>query len=157
MYLNKVILFGNLTQDPELKSLPNGNSVVNFGLATNRTWKDQQGQKQESVEYHSLVGYGKPAEIIYQYMKKGSSIMTEGRLQTRSWESQDGKKNYKTEVIIENFQLGPKSTSGNIGNNNYAQKKSSSTSQNNNESIPSEELPTVNIDDDEINLEEIPF
>lgn len=155
MYLNKVLLFGNLTQDPELKSLPNGNSVVNFGIATNRSWKDQQGQKQESVEYHSLVGYGKPAEIIYQYMKKGSSIMIEGRLQTRSWESQDGKKNYKTEVIIENFQLGPKSTTG-TSTNNYSQNKPSSRPQNN-QNVPSEELPTVNIDEDEINLEEIPF
>lgn len=156
MYLNKVILFGNLTQDPELKSLPNGNSVVNFGIATNRSWKDQQGQKQESVEYHSIVGYGKPAEIIYQYMKKGSSIMIEGRLQTRSWESQDGKKNYKTEIIIETFQLGPKTTSGS-NSNNYSQAKPSSRPQQITQNIPSEELPTVNIDEDEINLEEIPF
>lgn len=155
MYLNKVILFGNLTQDPELKSLPNGNSVINFGIATNRSWKDQQGQKQESVEYHSIVGYGKPAEIIYQYMKKGSSIMIEGRLQTRSWESQDGKKNYKTEIIIETFQLGPKTTS--VSGNNYSQTKPVSPPQESSQNIPSEELPTVNIDEDEINLEEIPF
>lgn len=108
MYLNKAIIIGNITKDPELKALPSGQSVVNFSIATNRTWKDAQGQKQEDVEYHNIVVFGKQADTIKQYCNKGDSLLVEGRIQTRSWEV-EGKKNYRTEIICENFQFGQKS------------------------------------------------
>src|SRR3989344_3350669 len=108
MYINKAIIYGNLTRDPELKSLPSGTVVVNFSVATNRTWKDKNGQKQEDVEYHNVVAFGRTAETINQYMKKGSGIYVEGRIQTRNWEGADGKKNYRTEIIADRVQFGPK-------------------------------------------------
>lgn len=111
MFINKVFLFGNLTRDPELKTLPSGNNVVNFSLATNRTWKDASGNKQEAAEYHNVTFYGKTADIIAQYMVKGSSLFVEGRLTTRSWDHTDGTKRYKTEIVGEQFQFGPKSQS----------------------------------------------
>lgn len=112
MYINRATILGNLTRDPELKSLPNGTKVVSLALATNRSWKDANGQKQEAVDYHNVAAFGKPAELIAQYCKKGNSLYVEGRLTTRSWDDQaTGKKAYRTEVILENFQFGPKGTS----------------------------------------------
>lgn len=112
MYLNKVFIIGNLTRDPEIKSLPAGTRVATFSLATNRTWKDAQGAKKESVEYHNIVAFARAADLIGQYCKKGSSLYIEGRLQTRSWDAPDGSKKYRTEIILENFQFGPKGTVG---------------------------------------------
>lgn len=106
MYINAVQLYGNLTRDPEIKALPSGQQVANFSVATNRTWKDKDGKKQEQVEYHNCVAFGRTAEVIGQYMKKGKPILIDGRLQTRTWES-EGKKNYRTEIIVETFQFGP--------------------------------------------------
>ena len=157
MYLNKVILIGNLTQDPELKSLPSGSSVTSFGLATNRTWTDQNGQKQESVEYHNVVAYGKPADIISQYLQKGSLMSVEGRLQTRSWEGQDGQKRYKTEIVIENFQMGPRGAGSSGGSSRPAPQRSGQAPQQKSAPKQLEEIPTVSLDEEEINLEEIPF
>jgi single-strand DNA-binding protein len=108
MYLNKAIVCGFITRDPELKSLPSGMKVVSFGIATNRTWKDQSGNKQEATEFHNIVAFGKTAEIVGQYLFKGSLVIVEGRIQTRTWEK-DGIKHYRTEIITENIQLGPKS------------------------------------------------
>ena len=108
MYINKAIIYGNLTRDPELKSLPSGSTVVNFSVATNHTWKDKNGQRQDSVEYHNVVAFGRTAETVNQYMKKGSGIYVEGRIQTRTWDGTDGKKNYKTEIIADRVQFGPK-------------------------------------------------
>src|SRR3954463_10407036 len=105
MYLNKVFLYGNLTRDPELKALPSGGQVVNFGMATNRTYKDKSGAKQETTEFHNVVAFGGTAEVIAQYCKKGRPLVIEGRLQTRSWDDKEsGKKNYRTEIIAETFQ-----------------------------------------------------
>jgi single-strand DNA-binding protein len=109
MNLNQATLIGRLTRDPELKSLPNGTSVVNFGLATSRVWKDKDSQKQEEVEFHNCVAFGKTADIIAQYLKKGQLMNVVGRIQTRSWEDKDsGKKLYKTEIVVEQMQMGPK-------------------------------------------------
>ena len=105
MYINKVTLYGNLTRDPESRALPSGQQVVSFGMATNRTYKDKEGQKQEQTEFHNVVAFGRLAEVMGQYLKKGRPVYVEGRLQTRSWEA-DGKKNYKTEVVADNFQFG---------------------------------------------------
>ena len=92
MYLNKVFLYGNLTRDPELKALPSGSQVANFGLATNRTYKDKSGAKQEATEFHNIVAFGRTAEVIAQYCKKGRPIFVEGRIQTRSWDDKEGGK-----------------------------------------------------------------
>lgn len=105
MYLNKVLIYGNLTRDPELKSLPSGAPVCSFSIATNRVYKDKDGQKQETTEFHNIVAFGRPAELIAQYMKKGRSLFIDGRLQTRSWDK-DGQKQYRTEIVVENFQFG---------------------------------------------------
>ena len=108
MYLNKAFLYGNLTRDPELRALPSGAQVASFALATNRTYKDKDGAKKESVEFHNIVAFGRQAELIGQYMKKGRPIFVEGRIQTRSWDDKtSGEKKYRTEVVVENFQFGP--------------------------------------------------
>ena len=92
MYLNKAFIIGNLTRDPELKSLPSGIQVASFSVATNRVWKDKNGTKQESVDFHNIVVFGRQAETTSQYLKKGSSVLVEGRIQTRSWDAADGQK-----------------------------------------------------------------
>lgn len=107
MYLNKAIVFGNLTRDPELKALPSGQQVATMSIATNRTYKDRDGKQQESVDYHNVVVYGKTAENCAKYLTKGSSAYVEGRLTTRSWEK-DGVKQYRTEIVAETVQFGPK-------------------------------------------------
>ncbi|MDI9325307.1 MAG: single-stranded DNA-binding protein [Alphaproteobacteria bacterium] len=107
MYINKVQVLGNLTRDPELKQLPSGIQVCNMAVATNRVYKDKNGQKQEEVEYHNVVLFGRTAEVAGQYLKKGSSVYVEGRLRTNSWET-DGIKKYKTEIVGEQMQLGPR-------------------------------------------------
>ena len=99
--VNKVILIGNLTRDPELKYTPQGTAVCTFGLATNREWTDSSGQKQEGAEFHRIVAWGKLAEICSQLLQKGRKIFVEGRLQTRSWKSADGQDRQMTEVVIE--------------------------------------------------------
>lgn len=165
MYLNKVFLIGNLTRDPELKALPNGTKVVSISLATNRTWKDQQGARQESTEYHNIVAFARTAETIAQYCKKGSSIYVEGRMQTRSWDGQDGKKNYRTEVVLESFQFGPKTGNGtasvsgqsgiSAGANGVAKSGYSDAEAPQRDARP--DLDTIEYPEEEINLEDIPF
>ena len=98
--VNKVILIGNITRDPELKKTTNGQSIVTFGLATNREWVTTKEEKHSLAEYHNLVAWGKLAEICHQYLKKGKFIYVEGYLKTRSWDSPEGVKIFKTEVVI---------------------------------------------------------
>ena len=99
MYLNKAMVFGNLTRDPEVRALPNGGNVCSFGLATNRVYKKADGSKAEETEFHNIVTFGRLADTCAQYLKKGSSAYVEGRLKTRSWESPERGKQYKTEII----------------------------------------------------------
>jgi single-strand DNA-binding protein len=107
MYLNKATIIGNLTRDPELKTLPSGMKVTSFSIATNRVWKDAAGQKKEAADYHNIVVFGRQAETSAQYLKKGSQAMIEGRLQTQSWDdATSGKKMYRTEIVAENVQFG---------------------------------------------------
>ncbi len=108
MYLNKAFIIGNLTRDPELKALPSGSKVCNIGIASNRFYKDKDGNKQEVTEYHSIVAFSKLGELAGQYLKKGQTILVEGRIQNRSWDGADGQKRYKTEIIAENIQFGAK-------------------------------------------------
>jgi len=98
--VNKVILIGNITRDPELKKTNTGQSIITFGLATNRDWVTTKGEKQSLAEYHNIVAWGKLAEICHQYLKKGKLIYTEGYLKTRSWDSPEGVKIFKTEIVI---------------------------------------------------------
>lgn len=154
MYINKVILFGNLTRDPELKALPSGNKVVNFSIATNRTWKDASGKKQEAAEYHNVVFYGKSAEVIAQYMRKGSTLMVEGRLTTRSWDGQDGQKRYRTEIVGETFQFGPRPANSVPGGVYRAPESSGSAAPASND-VP--DVDMIEYPSDDINPEDIPF
>lgn len=108
MYMNKALLIGNLTRDPEVKALPSGIKVASFSVATNRVYKDAQGQRKESTDYHNVVVFGRQAETAGQYLKKGQSVLVEGRMQTRSWDGPDGQKKYRTEIVADRVQFGPK-------------------------------------------------
>lgn len=154
MYINKAILYGNLTKDPEIKALPSGIKVASFGLATNRTYKDKNGVKQEKVDFHNIVVFGKQAELMQQYMKKGSPIYLEGRIENRSWDAPDGQKKYRTEIILESFQFGPKPMGGGSSSESYASKSDSAPKQ----ASPSEDVGgEIQYPEEEINIEDIPF
>ena len=103
--VNKVILVGNLGQDPEIRYMQNGKAVANLSMATSETWKDQQGQQQEKTEWHRVIAFDKLAEIIGEYVKKGSKIYCEGKLQTRKWTDQQGVERYSTEIVINEMQM----------------------------------------------------
>lgn len=103
MNLNKAMIIGNLTRDPEIKVTPQGQNVANFAVATNLRWNDASGQRQEKVEYHNIVVWRKLAETCAQYLRKGSKVYIEGRLQTRDWEGQDGVKRYRTEIVADSM------------------------------------------------------
>lgn len=145
MNLNKVFIVGNLTRDPELRSLPSGIPVVSFGVATNRVWKDKSGQKKEDVQFHNIVAFGKQAEIVKQYLSKGSSVLIEGRIQNRTWDAQDGTKKYRTEIIAERLQLGPRR------GESQGQKPSPKNG------AKAEPLETIEYPEEETNPEDIPF
>lgn len=153
MYLNKVFLIGNLTRDPELKALPSGTKVATFGLATNRVYKDKNGNRQESAEFHNIVVFARMAETVSQYMKKGSQVYVEGRIQTRSWDSKEGEKKYRTEIVAENIQFGNRpagaSASSGSGSATKPAEKDETTA-----GAPSE---TIDYPSEEINPEDIPF
>jgi single-strand DNA-binding protein len=146
MNLNKAMLIGNLTRDPETKTTPSGQMVTSFSVATNFSWVDQSGKKQTKAEFHNIVAWRKLAEICTQYLKKGSKIYVEGRLQTNEWTGQDGNKRYKTEIILENMiMLDSK------GNSSFGTTPSSAKPN---------EVPVIQqekIDDEEIKVENIPF
>lgn len=108
MNFNKAIIAGNLTRDPEVRNLPSGQSVASFGVASNRRYTDREGNRQEKTEFHNIVSFGKWADICSRYLKKGMPILVEGRLQTNSWQGQDGVKRYRTEIIMEFMQMGPR-------------------------------------------------
>lgn len=113
MNLNKAILIGRLTRDPEIRVMPSGQQVANFGLATDSFYTDKtSGQRQQKTEFHNIVLFGRLAEIAGQYLKKGSLAMFEGRIQTRDWTDQAGNKRYRTEIVADNMQLGPRPGDG---------------------------------------------
>ena len=157
MYLNKVILLGNLTRDPELKAIPSGMKVASFSMATNRSWKDQSGARKEAVEYHNVVAFGKQAETITQWLKKGSSIYVEGRLQTRSWDAADGQKKYRTEIIIDSFQFGPKAGGAAPTGMGASPSRAGVSDAEAPQKDAGPDLDTIEYPDEEINLEDIPF
>lgn len=142
---NKVILMGNLTRDPETRTTPNGQSVTNFSLAVNRTWKGADGTSQESVSYIDCVAWGKPGEIIAQYLGKGRAVLVSGRLDQRSWEDKEsGAKRSKVEVVVEDF--------------NFVDSQGGSSSGGDSKPAAKSAEPAVeDIDDKPIDLSEIPF
>ena len=145
MYLNKAIIVGNLTRDPELTAIPSGQKVCKFGVATNRVWKDKSGTRQESTTYHNIVVWGRQAETSAQYLKKGQQVMIEGRIDTRSWDDKtSGEKKYRTEIIADRVQFGAKSGGG-VG----APKVSASSD--------SENIDSIEYPEEDINPEDIPF
>lgn len=160
MYINKAIVYGNLTRDPELKALPSGIKVTSFSLATNRVWKDNTGTRQESADYHNIVLFGKLAELASQYLRKGSGVYIEGRMQTRSWDDPSGGgKKYRTEIIADSMQFGPKGT-GTSGGGDYtpsqrpaAGNKAPAKAQ----MSPQEQLETIEYPEEDINPDDIPF
>lgn len=155
MYINKAIIVGNIVRDPELKSLPSGQKVCSFSVATNRTWKDANGAKQEAVDYHNIACFGKQAEIVATWMKKGSQIYVEGRMTTRSWDDKDtGKKMYRTEVVAENVQFGPKKDGG--GASSYGAAPAQPKEEANEKVQLDDNLGVIDYGDS-INPEDIPF
>lgn len=145
MYLNKAMIYGNLTRDPEMKALPSGMQVCSMSLATNRVYTDRDGKKQENTDYHNVVVFGKQAETSAKWLTKGSGVYVEGRLQTRSWDK-DGQKQYRTEIVADRVQFGPKSSGGSapapVGTNPQDDNKAPA-------------LPDY--PEEEINPEDIPF
>ena len=149
MYLNKAIIVGNLTRDPELATIPSGQKVCKFGVATNRVWKDKSGAKQESVTFHNVVVWGRQAETSAQYLKKGQQVMIEGRIETRSWDDKTtGEKKYRTEIIAYRVQFGQKSGgAGSPASNTPSAKVASNTG----------EVDSIEYPEEDINPEDIPF
>ena len=154
MNFNKAFVLGNVTRDPELRTTPSGQSVCSFGVATNRVWKNPSGQRERAAEFHNVVAWGRLAEIANQYLKKGSLVFIEGRIQTRSWQDKNsGEKRYRTEIVTETMQLGPRSSGG-------EQAPPAGPASGETVSQPAEEpVATVQYpgEEDEIKPEEIPF
>ncbi len=148
MDLNRVMILGRLTRDPEVRSTPSGQSVANVGVATSRVWKDTSGTRQERPEYHNVVLWGKLADIAGQYLGKGRRVYIEGRLETRDWTGQDGVKRYRTEIIAENLIMLDAPRSG------QSQGESTSGMRSDEDRAPA---PPTSIPDDEIKVEDIPF
>ena len=152
MYLNKALVIGNLTRDPEVRAMPTGNKVCSFSVATNRVWKDKDGAKQESSDFHNIVVFGRQAETCGQYLKKGQNVMVEGRMQTRSWDDKtSGEKKYRTEIVADRVQFGPKSMGGGMGAPAQA-----GGAQSAGQPAPVE-IDTIEYPSEESNPEDIPF
>ena len=153
MDINKAVIIGNLTRDPELRSLPSGTKVCSFALATNRVWKDKNGARQEDAQYHNIVVFGLQAELVNQYLRKGNTALVEGRMQTRSWDGPDGKKNYRTEVVADRVQFGPKNAGGGFSGAPVP----AATPPAGGSPAPKDNPPTIQYPDEEINPDDIPF
>jgi len=153
MNLNKAIIVGRLTADPEMRTTPSGAHVVSFSIATNRNWTDKEGQKKEETEFHNIVAWGRQADIVSQFLTKGSIILIEGRLQTRSWEGKDGGQRRTTEIIAERVQLGPRQSGSTAEKRNTAPQAESKD----NPPAGGEDMPVIDIDSDDIKPEDLPF
>lgn len=156
MDLNKVMILGRVTADPQLRTTPGGQSVVTIGVATNRTWTDKAGAKQEEAEFHSVVIWGRQAEVASQYLTKGAMVLIEGRLRTRSWTDKQGAQRKTTEIMSERMQLGPRAAGGGGGSGGGSFKGGKGGGDKEVVTTP-EEIPTINLEDEEIKAEDIPF
>ena len=146
MNLNKVYIVGNAVDAPEIRTTQSGQQVASLRVATNRIWKDAKGQRQKASEFHSVVLWGRLAEIASQYRQKGSLVLIEGRLQTRSWEDSSGQKKYRTEIVAESMQLGPRPGGGQVAQESSSVKDSEGK----------EEIPIIEENED-IDVKDIPF
>lgn len=156
MYLNKALIVGNLTRDPELKALPSGMQVASLSVATNRTWKDKDGSKQEATDFHNVVVFGRQAETSAQYLKKGQQVMVEGRIQTRSWDDKSsGEKKYRTEIVAERVQFGAKA--GGFGGASASADTGAGASAKGSKSTNAAAVDTIEYPSEDINPEDIPF
>lgn len=161
MDLNKVMIIGRLTRDPEARTTPQGTAITSFSVATGRVWKDQSGVQQEKTEFHNVIAWRRLAEITAQYLKKGRQVYIEGYLQTQSWDDKtSGQKRYRTEIVAENMIM-----LGNKGDNATNMSTGTATSFTPKESVPREQVPMkdqeiaapANVSDEEIRIEDIPF
>ncbi len=168
MNLNKAIIAGRLTADPQLRTIPSGQAVATFSLATNRVWTDKAGQKQEAAEFHNIVVWGRQAEVSAKFLTKGAIALVEGRLQTRSWDDQQGMKHWKTEIVADRVQFGPRpmnaSAPSQFGQSvpyaapQFAAQATNAAPVSQPSSSPSfsPELPVIEVEDD-IKAEDLPF
>ena len=170
MNLNRAIIIGRVTQDPQLRTTPSGQQVCSFSVATNRIWNDNDTrERQEKTEFHNVVAWRRLAEIANQYLKRGSLVMIEGRIETRSWNDQSGNRRYRTEIVTENMQLGPR-PAGTQTDGGF-QRPSQNSSEKSASPSQQEDIPTIESDDylpssgknqtkedeGEINVKDIPF
>lgn len=166
MSLNRAQLIGNLTRDPEVRQLPGGSTVTTFSIATNFSWTDQSGQKQDKVEFHNVVAWRKLAEICGQYLKKGGKVFIEGRIQTRDWEAEDGTKRYRTEIVADNMIMLDRK--GEVsGSSNNMQANHGGMNQNNTTSAAQEGVdmnstaapvaPAAPVAEGEVTVDDLPF
>ena len=162
MNLNKAFVLGNVTRDPEVRALPSGQQVTSFSIATNRFYTDNTGQKKQDVEFHNIVCFGKLADVSSRYLTKGSLVLIEGRIKTRNWQNSAGVKQYRTEIIAETMQLGPRGAGGqnnsNAGNSSFSNSQNSTPSiQNDIPIIEENYTPPSNNSEEEIDVKDIPF
>ncbi|MFA5961194.1 MAG: single-stranded DNA-binding protein [Parcubacteria group bacterium] len=160
MNINKVILVGRLTRDPEVRTTTTGQTVTSISIATNRFWKDKNGQKQDQTEFHNVVLWGKLGEIAGQYLTKGQEAYFEGRMSTRKYTGKDGTERRTTEVVAENMQLGSRAGQGGGQAAGTYNKPIAAPAQAQSPQAPSsEEIPTINLDEeeDEVRIEDVPF
>lgn len=161
MDLNKVILVGRVTADPELRTTPGGQPVTTIGVATNRTWTDKNGQKQEEAEFHNVVLWGRQAEVAAQFLVKGATVLIEGRIRSRSWTDKQGGQRKTTEIMAERMQLGPRPGGGGQGGFRGGSPGASSPAKGGDSAAgaPSlDEIPVINLEEEgEIKTEDIPF
>ena len=153
MNLNRAIIIGRVTQDPQLRTTPSGQTVCNFSIATNRNWTDSETkERQEKTEFHNIVAWRRLAEIANQYLTKGSLVMIEGRIETRSWDDTGGNKRYRTEIVAENMQLGPRSANSpqrtaDSGNQSTSSNDGGQSAQGGLGGQSVEEIPTIESDE----------
>lgn len=160
MNVNKAILVGRLTRDPDMRTTPSGQSVATLSMATNNFWTDKSGTRQEKTEFHNVVLWGRLAEIASQYLTKGQECFVEGRLQTREYTAKDGTQKKITEIVGENMQLGSRAQGAPQGGAPRSAARPQGTNQAGASTAPvEEEIPTINLDDEknDIKIEDVPF
>ncbi|MBD3238285.1 MAG: single-stranded DNA-binding protein [Candidatus Moranbacteria bacterium] len=161
MNVNKAIIIGRLTRDPEARTTPSGKSVTSMAVASTSTWKDESGNKQEKTEFHDVVLWGRVAEVAAQYLVKGQEVYIEGRLETRNWEGKDGVTRYRTEIIVGadgRMQMGSKPQGSGYSSSNQGQdNKSISKADNSKQAGKQKKQGEKGDDEEEIKIEDIPF
>lgn len=156
MNLNRVLILGRVTADPQLRATPSGQSVTTFGVATNRVWTGKDGKRQEETEFHNVVVWGRQAEIAAQFLRKGALVFVEGHLRTRSWQDKQGQSHKTTEVICERMQLGPRPAGSPLAGGDEAA-DAGDVKTLNTEVASAEEIPIIDLDSEEIKPEDLPF